>query len=1085
MAAPGNIGPGDMAGIPDPRFLTPLHQIYDMRARLAAVRLYGTKAVFGPRPSFYNSDDYPQEAPEGPAEGGNFQHEVDPWGRPRETLVRRDDDPFIDHNVAQAEADDRRATNFVEFPQFGNFGPYFRKFNTRNEPAGKNIAPKNIDGRYDITTFIDEELKKDPCALDDKLDDWRREVEFQFGEKPPPPPPNLGPAPSPGEASYDFSSLSILFKDGDIRPLLVPHPQIRSPLAPQRCTDAEMDADYDRINSLPIELCSSWWVGNILWFMGENDMSLAKTLGMVLENSCPHDVFPFRVDPTTYAISEEYLYESAPLILYEPLQVVDGRPDPIENSIWVPKLKGVDGSMVRFVRPPLADACILDTRYFPVPALQSTVLPARHDIGRPELKLWDGIPGHTFRLPPHFWPDELNPTHLDGDNRPFAIDIRRIPVKPKPGTVHPQPKLTFRPTRRLNTVYRDRAKVPQNDKRSYNPEADTPIPHSPPGNGPNILGGNGGDDNPPKSFLQDEFEYDTTGDVWGPVGGYEGRDYDSERQRDHDRWYRYFLINNDPLERIIIVNGVYVKPGAVAGPLPAFAMLELGGQAAFWFGVGGRDYDPNTTTPPEKRMAEEEPPGYGNRVKIARHSPSQEAMSKWTLTPPQQAPQWGTFQSPVGAAISRFQNLHLGQTLSQPAGQASLRGNAPEFVPGSLGGLERLGLRGGAGTEADLDPVGSGGGTAPPAAKQAATGVIGGGTQSVEEEMEERGRQLALQYAAAGEQLRAAAPQQNNTGTQQNTSTGTPNNNGPLTPYQFTTVTLQPRIAGTRQYLNYETAPYMSTGALEGRMERLGICVDPSWDRAKLLDELLKVKIPHYPSAQEVERANNQAGGGVAERGARARAERMIAAVSESSELEQRHICEGLGIIISPQWSQARIREEIARLYETAYQELMSNNNAAAEYEEAMELPANSIESEEPPNEVKVLFFLASRYMYRQRSGAGLKALCEKYCIEVHQTWDAERIIIEIIRAVDWQRQIGIARAAACKASIAASIAAIGAMDDETALIRATMAEMAKAKAGQTVIDLTNTRTVIDLTDCPPRIDALHGQAPIDLTDSP
>lgn len=705
-------------------------------------------------------------------------------------------------------------------------------------------------------------------------------------------------------------------------------------------------------------------------------------------------------------------------------------------------------------------------------ALQSTVLPARYDIGRPELKLWDGVPGHTFRLPPHFWPDELKPPHLDGDDRPFAIDIRRIPVKPKRGTTHPQQSLTFRPTRRLNTVYRDRVKVPQNDKRSYNPEADTPIPHSPPGNGSNQLGGNGGDDNPPKSFLQDEFEYDTKGDIWGPVGGFEGRDYDSERQRDHDRWYRYFLINSDPWERTIVINNVHVKPGAVAGPLPAFAMLELGGQAAFWFGVGGRDYDPHTTTPPEKRMAEEEAPGDGNRVKMARPSPSQEALSKWTLTPPGQAPQWGSFSSPIAAATTRFQNLRLGQTLSQPAGQVNLRGNAPEFVPGSLGGLERLGLRGGAGTEEDLDI----------------------------EEMEERGRQLALQYAAAGEQLRAAAPQQedtgtpqenntgtsqqedtgapqqNNTGTQQKTSTGTPNNNGPMAPYVFTTVTLQPRIAGTRQYLNYETAPYMSTGALEGRMERLGICVDPSWDRAKLLDELLKVKMPHCHSAQEVERANNQAGGGVAEREARARAERMIAAVSENSELEQRHICEGLGIIISPEWNQARIREEIARLYETAYQELRNNNNAAAEYEEAMELPANSIESEEPPDEVKVLFFLASRYMYRQRSGAGLKALCEKYCIEVHQTWDSERIIIEIIRAIDWQRQIGIARTAASKASIAASIAAIAAMQAETALIRATMAEMAKAKAGPTVIDLMGS---------PPRINVPHGQTPIDLTDSP
>ncbi|OAF56351.1 hypothetical protein VC83_06650 [Pseudogymnoascus destructans] len=205
----------------------------------------------------------------------------------------------------------------------------------------------------------------------------------------------------------------------------------------------------------------------------------------------------------------------------------------------------------------------------------------------------------------------------------------------------------------------------------------------------------------------------------------------------------------------------------------------------------------------------------------------------------------------------------------------------------------------------------------------------------------------------------------------------------------------------------------------------------------------------------------------------------MIAAVSENSELEQRQMCEGLGIIISPEWSPARIREEIARLYETAYQELMSNNNAATEYEAAMGLLANNSEPRKPPDAVNVLFFLASRYMYRRRSGAGLKALCEKYRIDVSCTWDSERVIIEIIRAVEWRRQIERARAAANEASILASIAAIAAMDAETALIRAKMAEMAKtakAKASRTVIDLTHSATRVDLP---------YGQTPIDVTDSP
>lgn len=724
-------------------------------------------------------------------------------------------------------------------------------------------------------------------------------------------------------------------------------------------------------------------------------------------------------------------------------------------------------------------------------ALQSTVLPERYDTGRPELKLWDGIPGHTFRLPPYFCPDELKDSHLDGFDRPFAVDIRRIPVNPPPGTTEPPPPHTFRPTRRLNTVYRNRTKVPQNRKRTYVPPVHTPTRKSTHNRGSSQLGGNSDDDDPPPpSFLQDEFEYDTKGDTWGAVGGFEGRDYDSERQKDHDRWYRYFLINNDPWERTIVVNGVQVKPGAVAGPLPSFAILELDGQAAFWFGVGGRDFDPNTTIPPEKRMAENDAPGDGHRAKAARiylsRSPGQ--ATGRPITPPGRTTQpIVEFVSPMTAEIREFApHFEFEQTRNQPVRQVPLRGNAPEFVPGVFGGLERLGLRGGAGTEADLDPV-----------------VTRQNIWRTEKEIEELGSQKALEYAAFGELLRGATPQQQSTGTPQNIGTGTSQTIGTGTsqnigtrtrydfssPYHFSMVTPPDMTTGIPQYMSAETPPFMSTGALESRLERLGICVDPSWDRKRLLDENLKVKkVQHYQSAHEVERANTQTGVAQAETAARARAERMIAAVLQNSELEQRHMCEGLGIIISPEWSPARIRGEIARLYETAYQELMGNNNAATEYEEAMGLPVNNSDPEEVPDGVKVLFWLASRYMYRQRSAAGLKALCEKYYIAIHHTWDSERVIMEIIRAVERQRQIGMARAAVYEASIAASIAAIAAMHAETAMIRAAMAEMAnaaKAKAGPKVIDLTDTSTVIDLTDSPTRVDLTHDPTPIDLSHSP
>ncbi|KFY13345.1 hypothetical protein V492_03333 [Pseudogymnoascus sp. VKM F-4246] len=1060
--SPHVVEPDDIRGAPDPRFATPFNRVFDVYKQMEAVKLYGTVAVLGPKPTFNSSTGNAQPPPDGPADDDYHEYEVDPWGRPRETLVR-EENPFADRNVTQGEHDDRRGTEVDEFPQFGNFGPYFRKVDTSNNFLPKHIAPHHKDGRYDITPFIDEELKKDPCELNPEFNDWRREVEFQFGERPPSPPPSLGPAPKPIDASYDFSSLTILLKNRNIQPLLVPHPSIRSPLAPQQGTDDEMDADYERINSMKLELCASWWIANILWFIGENDASLLRTIGMIREGSCPREVFPYEIHSDNMDRLDDYQYESEPLRLYEPFRVSEGRPDPIENSFWVPKLKYVNGSAMKSMRPPFPEACTLDTRYSPVTVLQSTVLPQRIDIKRPELKLWDGIPGHTFRLPPYFWPNELKDGHLEGYDQPFAVDIRRIPVNPRPGTVHPQPKSTFRPTRRLNIVCRDRTKVPQNPKRQYSPDRDTPTKVGQ-GTGENQLGDDSPDDGSlPPSFLQDEYEYGLVGDVWGPVGGFKGRDYDSERQKDQDGWYRYFLVNNDPWERTIVVNGVQVRPGAVAGPLPAFAIFELGDQAAFWFGVGGRSYDPNTTLTPEKAAAANKAV-LGTTI-IRTNSPGQETGgsvgASWVVQLP-----LVDLPSPATAATAVFSNLHIGQAPNQPVQQAPmgvLRPDAPEFVPGSLGGLERLGLRGGAGTEADLGSAGRGGGAAPPGAKRTAATAADENKRRIEAAMDEAARQKAAAYAAAGELLRGDTQQQESAGNQQGTTTAIPQVKttaaprpvGAPTPYKFTAVALPPPTAETPHYMSGETPPYMSTGALESRLERLGVCVDPSWDRKRLLNELLKVMTDNQ-SAHKAKRANTPTGVAqetVAERQARARAERMIAAVSENNELEQRHVCDGLGIVISPEWSPARIREEIARLYETAYQELSSHDDAVTEYESAMGMMIKHT-----PTVVEVLFWLAGRYMYRQRSAAGLRALCEKYGIKIYGTWSPERVIVEIMRAVEQQRQMGITRKVARDASMAASMATMAALETEIATVRASMSEMAKrakAKTGPAVIDLT------------------------------
>ena len=62
-----------------------------------------------------------------------------------------------------------------------------------------------------------------------------------------------------------------------------------------------------------------------------------------------------------------------------------------------------------------------------------------------------------------------------------------------------------------------------------------------------------------------------------------------EVERDEDHHARYFVTNLHG--GTLLVNGMEVKKGCVCGPLPEFAVVECpGGQIAFWWGVGGRDW---------------------------------------------------------------------------------------------------------------------------------------------------------------------------------------------------------------------------------------------------------------------------------------------------------------------------------------------------------------------------------------------------------------------------------------------------------------------------------------------------------------
>jgi hypothetical protein len=62
-----------------------------------------------------------------------------------------------------------------------------------------------------------------------------------------------------------------------------------------------------------------------------------------------------------------------------------------------------------------------------------------------------------------------------------------------------------------------------------------------------------------------------------------------QEKRDEEYRCRYFVTNLHG--GTLIINGMEIKKGCVAGPLPEFAVIESpGGQISFWWGVGGRDW---------------------------------------------------------------------------------------------------------------------------------------------------------------------------------------------------------------------------------------------------------------------------------------------------------------------------------------------------------------------------------------------------------------------------------------------------------------------------------------------------------------
>lgn len=272
----------------------------------------------------------------------------------------------------------------------------------------------------------------------------------------------------------------------------------------------------------------------------------------------------------------------------------------------------------------------------------------------------------------------------------MAIDIRRIPVIT--GGQRPAREMHSKPppkasslTRRLRPVYReDREKQIRLSRRGYNPESDSSSRRSRTAQqDPKEL-----DDGPEPerhgpSFIQYEYVYEQK-DPWGPEGGYEGRDYMAEREKDHAGWHRYFIINNDNFGRIIVINGVPVRPYELAGPLPAFAVIEVEGQVGFWHGVGGRYYIPDATSFPakggNKRKANVPPEGEGS-PKVPRQS---------GIKPPKSARRQPDTPRPAQQKNVRFGSTLFGHMRGGSGGDDSSAGSGKKKSPSVSKEMQKL-----------------------------------------------------------------------------------------------------------------------------------------------------------------------------------------------------------------------------------------------------------------------------------------------------------------------------------------------------------------------------------------------------------
>ncbi|KAE8447665.1 hypothetical protein EG329_010471 [Mollisiaceae sp. DMI_Dod_QoI] len=98
-------------------------------------------------------------------------------------------------------------------------------------------------------------------------------------------------------------------------------------------------------------------------------------------------------------------------------------------------------------------------------------------------------------------------------------------------------------------------------------------------------------DVPPRRYPQPDGARE--GDKYLPL---DDSYWQEELNNDEELKARYFVTNLHG--GTLLVNGVEIKKGCIAGPLPDFAVIQTpGGQVSFWWGVGGRNWGQGEDSP--------------------------------------------------------------------------------------------------------------------------------------------------------------------------------------------------------------------------------------------------------------------------------------------------------------------------------------------------------------------------------------------------------------------------------------------------------------------------------------------------------